>query len=169
MTEIVGPAAVKATARSLGVKSRLNAYFAIGLGAEAVNPLELARAYAAFPTGSASTSRSSATSPERSSGSSSPTESGRRTSSTRVRSAEDDGANGELLLQQSSDQEQGDALRSPTAGSRQDGTTENYGDGGSSVHAATRGGRLGRPYPDTLKPMLTEYQGEPVAGGSFPP
>ena len=23
-------------------------------------------------------------------------------------------------------------------------------------------------YPDTLKPMLTEYQGEPVAGGTFP-
>ena len=49
LTQLVGPRAVAATARRLGIKSRLNPYFAIGLGAESVNPLELARAFSVFP------------------------------------------------------------------------------------------------------------------------
>ena len=48
LTRIVGPANVARTAHQLGIKSRLPSYFAIGLGAEAVNPLEMARAFAAF-------------------------------------------------------------------------------------------------------------------------
>src|SRR5207237_10759852 len=38
-------------AQRLGVRSRLNGYFSIGLGAEAVNPLEMARAYSTFADG----------------------------------------------------------------------------------------------------------------------
>ena len=48
LTQLVGPKNVAATAHALGVRSHLNGYFSIGLGAEAVNPLEMARAYATF-------------------------------------------------------------------------------------------------------------------------
>src|SRR5207249_9459099 len=51
LTQLVGPGAVARTARSLGITSPLKNYFAIGLGAEAVNPLEMARAFSAFANG----------------------------------------------------------------------------------------------------------------------
>ena len=35
----------------MGIRSKLDGYFAIGLGAESVNPLELARAYATLAYG----------------------------------------------------------------------------------------------------------------------
>ena len=38
-------------ARNAGIQSKLNSYFAIGLGAEAANPLEMARAYSTFANG----------------------------------------------------------------------------------------------------------------------
>src|SRR5262249_30712711 len=51
LTKLVGPAAIRSTAQSLGITSPLQNYYAIGLGAEAVNPLEMARAYSAFANG----------------------------------------------------------------------------------------------------------------------
>src|SRR6266516_54588 len=53
LTQLVGPAAVVQTAKRLGIASPLKSYFAIGLGAEAVNPLEMARAFSAFANGGA--------------------------------------------------------------------------------------------------------------------
>src|SRR5439155_12220136 len=51
LTQVVGPNAIVKTAKSLGITSPLKSYFAIGLGAEAVNPLEMARAFSAFANG----------------------------------------------------------------------------------------------------------------------
>ena len=51
LTQLVGSKNVAETARRIGIRSKLDGYFAIGLGAEAVNPLELARAYATFAYG----------------------------------------------------------------------------------------------------------------------
>ena len=48
LTQLVGPRAIVRTAKRLGITSPLKSYFAIGLGAEAVNPLEMARAFSAF-------------------------------------------------------------------------------------------------------------------------
>ena len=48
LTSIVGPENVAKMARNAGIRSKLNSYFAIGLGAEAANPLEMARAYSTF-------------------------------------------------------------------------------------------------------------------------
>ena len=48
LTQIVDPKSVVETAHRLGITSPLQGYFSIALGAEAVNPLEMARAYAAF-------------------------------------------------------------------------------------------------------------------------
>src|SRR5439155_15675400 len=51
LTKVVGPASVAKTAHELGITSGLHGYFAIGLGAEPVNPLEMARAFATFANG----------------------------------------------------------------------------------------------------------------------
>ena len=51
LTQLVGSKKVAEMARRLGIRSKLNGFYAIGLGAEAVNPLELARAYATFANG----------------------------------------------------------------------------------------------------------------------
>jgi penicillin-binding protein 1A len=45
LTDLVGPKAIVETAHALGIQSPLDPYFSIGLGSEAVNPLEMARAY----------------------------------------------------------------------------------------------------------------------------
>src|SRR5207248_8896459 len=46
LTRLVGPQNVAAMAQQLGITRHLNPYFAIGLGADPVSPLEMARAYA---------------------------------------------------------------------------------------------------------------------------
>ena len=51
LTRLVGPANVAKTARRLGITRHLNPYFAIGLGADAVSPLEMARAFSTFANG----------------------------------------------------------------------------------------------------------------------
>ena len=51
LTDIVGPKEIVKTAHALGIKSPLDAYFSIGLGSGAVNPLEMARAYATIANG----------------------------------------------------------------------------------------------------------------------
>ncbi|MFL5944902.1 MAG: transglycosylase domain-containing protein, partial [Gaiellaceae bacterium] len=51
LTQLVGSKRVAETAKRLGIRSKLDGYYAIGLGAEAVTPLELARAYATLAHG----------------------------------------------------------------------------------------------------------------------
>src|SRR5439155_6307914 len=51
LTSYVGPQNVARMARRAGIQSKLNSYFAIGLGAEAANPLEMARAFSTFANG----------------------------------------------------------------------------------------------------------------------
>ena len=48
LTKLVGPKAIVKTAHELGIHSELDPYFSIGLGAVAVNPLDMTRAYATF-------------------------------------------------------------------------------------------------------------------------
>ena len=48
LTKLVGPKAIVKTAHELGIRSELDPYFSIGLGAVAVNPLDMTRAYATF-------------------------------------------------------------------------------------------------------------------------
>ena len=51
LTKAVGPNNVVHTAHRLGIASPLRPYLSIGLGAQAVNPLEMARAFSAFANG----------------------------------------------------------------------------------------------------------------------
>ena len=51
LTKFVDPKSIVTMAHDLGVRSELPAYFSIGLGAVAVNPLDMARAYATIANG----------------------------------------------------------------------------------------------------------------------
>src|SRR5205807_8621760 len=53
LTRLVGPPNVAATAHRLGITRHLNPYLAIGLGADPVSPLEMARAFSTFADGGA--------------------------------------------------------------------------------------------------------------------
>ena len=48
LTRLVGPANVAQTAHQLGVTRHLNPYFGIGLGVDAVSPLDMARAFSSI-------------------------------------------------------------------------------------------------------------------------
>jgi penicillin-binding protein 1A len=181
LTQLVGPKRVAATAAKLGVTSKLNGYLSIGLGGEAVNPLELARAYEAFANGGY---RIDVTAP-------------RRALQNRPRVVEEvRAANGDVvdtyhqlshevlsprtaaivndLLRQVIERGTGRraALRGWTTAGKT-GTTENYGDAWfvgytppSGQHGLVVAVWVG--YKATLRPMLTEFHGDPVAGGTYP-
>ena len=172
LTQLVGPGAVARTARRLGVTSRLNPYFSIGLGAQAVNPLELARAYSAFANGGYRIDT--------------------RTFGNRPRVIDEvRKASGEVVLR--NDQVPRQVLTPRTAewvnailqqvigagtGERaalpgwpaagKTGTTENYGDAWFVGYTPQLVTAVWVGYPTELRPMLTEFGGEPVAGGTLP-
>ena len=54
----------------------------------------------------------------------------------------------------------------PVAGKT--GTTENYGDAWFVGYTPDLVTAVWVGYPDELRPMLTEYHGKPVAGGTYP-
>ena len=170
LTAQVGPQNVRRTARALGITSPLDAYFAIGLGVEAVNPLEMARAFATFANGGARIDG---------------TVLGNRPRA--VLSVQDGGivdhndplerqvldSNDAALLTSMLQNvvEEGTGQRAalgdrPAAGKT--GTTENHGDAWFVGYTPQLAAAVWVGYPNKLKPMLTEFEGGPVAGGTFP-
>jgi penicillin-binding protein 1A len=172
LTQLVGPKHVVDTAHKLGVKSQLDDYFAIGLGAEAVNPLELARAFSAFAAGGYRIdgaifgNEPRAVLSVQKLGANEPLRNRvlkrrvlRRTTALTINS----------ILQRVITQGTGRRAAlpdRPAAGKT--GTTENYGDAWFVGYTPELVAAVWVGYPNTLRPMLTEYHGEPVAGGTFP-
>ena len=170
LTALVGPRNVRDTARELGITSKLNGYFAIGLGAEPATPLEMARAYQSFADGGTRVDGSifgnqprvvqeihDGTKLE---------ENGivahRVLTSTQA-------ATINSLLQGVVQSGTGKAAALPgreVAGKT--GTTENYGDAWFVGYTPQYVAAVWVGYPDKLVPMLTEFHGKPVAGGTFP-
>jgi penicillin-binding protein 1A len=170
LTQLVGSKNVAATAKRMGIRNKLDGFYAIGLGAEAVTPLELARAYATLAHG------------------------GRRVDGrifkNRPRVIEEIVQRGK---KQFNTPKAFDALTSTQAGivnsilqkavqfgtgtrarlpnrpvAGKTGTTENYGDAWFVGYTPQLAVAVWVGYPTTLRPMLTEFQGEAVTGGSFP-
>ncbi len=171
LTQLVQPKAVVKAAHDLGITSPLKDYFAIGLGAEAVNPLEMARAYASFADGGNRIDGSifknrprvvltvkGAPGPD----DNKPVEH-RAITETNARIVN-------LILQQVV--QSGTGKRAQLADGRplagKTGTTENYGDAWFVGYTPQLVVAVWVGYPNTLRPMLTEFQGEAVAGGTFP-
>jgi penicillin-binding protein 1A len=172
LTDIVGPKAIVKTAHALGIKSPLDAYFSIGLGFEAVNPLEMARAYATFAND------------------------GRRIDSSlfgdvpRVVEQVDHIRNDRLepnvpklveVLEPGQAELMTDMLENVVrfgTGTRaavpgvevagKTGTTDNYGDAWFVGYTPELVVAVWVGYPDRLRPMLYEFGGDPVAGGTLP-
>ena len=171
LTQLVGSKNVAATAKRLGIRSKLDGYYAIGLGAEAVTPLELARAYATLAHGGrrvdgamlGNRPRVIVKVQERDrTRFNAPTDDFDALSSTQAGMIN-------AMLQKAV--QFGTGKRAylpdrPVAGKT--GTTENYGDAWFVGHTPQLAVAVWVGYPTTLKPMLTEFRGEPVTGGSFP-
>jgi penicillin-binding protein 1A len=173
LTQLVGPPAIVRTARQLGISSPLKSYFAIGLGAEAVNPLEMARSFSAFANGgrridgAAFGDRPRAISVVRNEAG------GIEDNNVPVRRqvlTANTAALVTSLLQ--GVVRAGTGMRAqlsdgrPVAGKT--GTTENYGDAWFVGYTPQLVAAVWVGYPNGLRPMLTEYHGDAVAGGTFP-
>jgi penicillin-binding protein 1A len=166
LTSLVGPQNVAKMARDAGIRSRLNSYFAIGLGAEAANPLEMARAFSTFANGGQRIDGSLLGNQPRA-----VTKIGKRKNepvAERILSPERTAILNSILQKVVT---QGTGRRAalsdrPVAGKT--GTTENYGDAWfvGSIPQLTVAVWVG--YPRELRPMEHEYHGDPVAGGTFP-
>jgi penicillin-binding protein 1A len=172
LTQLVGPQAVVKVAHELGIRSQLDNYFAIGLGAEAVNPLEMARAFAAFASdgyridssifGNEPRAVLSVHDPSKKK----PTEN-RVVPRRKLRRATAETVNS--ILQRVVREGTGRrAALSDRAAAGKTGTTENYGDAWFVGYTPELVVAVWVGDPDKLTPMLTEFHGEPVAGGTFP-
>jgi penicillin-binding protein 1A len=172
LTKLVGPARVAAMAHRLGIVRHLNPYFAIGLGADPVSPLEMARAFSTFANGGARVDGSAF--------------GNRPRAIVLVRNARgalvDDnrpvrrrvlGPNDDALLTSILEgvvrQGTGTHAALPDReAAGKTGTTENYGDAWFVGYTPQLATAVWVGYPKELRPMLTEYHGRPVAGGTFP-
>src|SRR5207249_3390974 len=172
LTRLVGPANVARTARLMGITRHLNPYFAIGLGADPVSPLEMARAFSTFANegrrvdGSTFGNRPRAIA---------------RVSNAQGRIVDDNRPIARTVLTHDEDALLTSILegvvRSGTgkraalrdrAVAGKTGTTENYGDAWFVGYTPQLTTAVWVGYPNKLKPMLTEYHGQAVAGGTFP-
>jgi penicillin-binding protein 1A len=171
LTNLVGPENVVRTARRLGVRSKLRDYFSIGLGAQAVNPLELARAYSSFMRGFRIDGSIFGNQPRSIVSVAEPGKGLRRNEvePKRVLSARTAGLVTSLLQEVV---QQGTGRRAALFDGRQvagkTGTTENYGDAWFVGYTPQLVTAVWVGYPNALRPMLTEFNGDPVAGGTYP-
>ncbi|MDX6516053.1 MAG: penicillin-binding protein [Gaiellaceae bacterium] len=171
LTQLVGPANVAKTAHALGVTSPLNGYFSIGLGAEAVNPLEMARAYSTFANaGTRVDGKLFGNAPRAVLTLQKPGHSliANLVKPVPVLSSENAAIVGQLLQEvvQSGTGTHAQLPDRPVAGKT--GTTENYGDAWFVGYTPQLAVAVWVGYPNKLVPMLTEYHGKAVAGGTFP-
>jgi penicillin-binding protein 1A len=173
LTNVVGPASVAGVAHDMGITTPLQPYFSIGLGGEPATPLEMARAYATLADG------------------------GYRLDSTvfgdqplTVESVARPGkdvvnnytsrhelpwlTNGNAAIE---DQLLRGVLQYGTGTAAQlpgwdvagkTGTTENYGDAWFVGFTPDLVTAVWVGYPNKLVPMLHEYHGHTVEGGTYP-
>jgi penicillin-binding protein 1A len=181
LTKAVGPRNVVHTAHRVGIKSPLKAYLSIGLGAQAVNPLEMARAFSAFANGGFRIDGSLAqirNHPR------AILAVGRKTSTgldCGDRHVECNDRRSRRVLRQETTATldsilqrvvtQGTGLRAvlpdrPAAGKT--GTTEDFGDAWFVGYTPQLVAAVWVGYPNKLVPMTTQFHGEPVAGGTYP-
>ncbi|HYK07224.1 MAG TPA: PBP1A family penicillin-binding protein [Gaiellaceae bacterium] len=170
LTQLVGSKKVAETAKRMGIRSQLDGYYAIGLGAESVTPLELARAYATLAHGGRrADGRIFGNRPRVIE---EVTEDGRKRHNTpkafNALTATQAGVVNSILQKAV---RYGTGKRAylpgrPVAGKT--GTTENYGDAWFVGYTPQLAVAVWVGYPTTLKPMLTEFHGDAVTGGSFP-
>jgi penicillin-binding protein 1A len=181
LTKLLGPGNIADTAHKLGIASPLKPYLSIGLGGQAVNPLEMARAFSAFANGGF---RIDGSIDQLRNHPRAILAVGRKTSAgfgcndrlvtcnkpraRRVLRADTVAAENSILQRVVT---QGTGLRAalpdrPAAGKT--GTTENYGDAWFVGYTPQLVTAVWVGYPNKLVPMTTQFHGDAVAGGTFP-
>jgi penicillin-binding protein 1A len=172
LTHFVGPSDIVKTAHALGIRSELDPYFSIGLGFVAVNPLDMTRAYATFANRGQRVDGSLLGDRPRVVEEVASARTGRIRANRPIARA--------VLTEPEADQltsilqnvvVSGTGKRAalgdrPVAGKT--GTTDNYGDAWFVGYTPQLAVAVWVGYPDELKPMLTEFGGKPVAGGTLP-
>jgi penicillin-binding protein 1A len=172
LTKLVGPPNVAATAHQMGITSHLDPVFSIGLGTQAVNPLEMARAYATFANGGYRIDGHVFGDEPRAITEIDGVDNNVLYSNSPVRRQVLTPAEDELLTQMLEGVVTGGtgtaaALPGWTVAGKT-GTTEQYGDAWFVGYTPQLVTAVWVGYPDKLRPMLTEFHGGPVAGGTFP-
>ena len=172
LTQLVAPAKVATSARRLGITRHLNPYFAIGLGADPVSPLEMARAFSTFADDGARVDGAAFGNRPRAIA---------RIRNPRGALIEDNRPIRRQVLDSNQDAlltsilegvvQSGTGKRAalpdrPVAGKT--GTTENFGDAWFVGYTPQLATAVWVGYPNKLVPMLTQFHGQAVAGGTFP-
>jgi penicillin-binding protein 1A len=172
LTRDVGPENVVATAHAVGITGPLQGYFAIGLGVEPVSVLEMARAYATFANGGVRVDGTVTGDQPR--------------VVTKIENDADkivyaNVPKGKRALSPEIDALLTQLLEGVVTGGTgtaaqlpgrvvagKTGTTENYGDAWFCGYTPQLVTCVWVGYPDRLRPMLTDFHGGPVVGGSYP-
>jgi penicillin-binding protein 1A len=172
LTQLVGPKAIVKTAHDLGIRSALDPYFSIGLGAVAVNPLDMTRAYATFANRGVRVDGSLTKDRPRVIERVEFARTGRVAENRPVGKASLTTGEADLLTSilarvvTSGTGKRAALDDRPAAGKT--GTTDNYGDAWFVGYTPQLAVAVWVGYPDQLKPMLTEFGGKPVSGGTLP-
>ncbi|HVC87513.1 MAG TPA: PBP1A family penicillin-binding protein [Gaiellaceae bacterium] len=170
LTALVGPSNVATTARRLGITTPLQGYFAIGLGAEPATPLEMARAYASFADGGSRIDGSIFGNQPRAVDEI--TIGGKVDVNRPVYVPVLTSTQAEVVNQLLQGVVQGGtgtaAAIAGHAVAGKTGTTENYGDAWFVGYTPQIVAAVWVGYPNSLVPMLTQFHGHPVVGGTFP-
>ena len=172
LTRLVGPKAIVKTAHALGIRSELDPYFSIGLGAVAVNPLDMTRAYATFANGGQRIDGSLLGDRPRVIDTVEFARDGQTRENRPVEREVLTESEAGLLTSILEDVVVSGTGRRAALGDRpaagKTGTTDNYGDAWFVGYTPQLAVAVWVGYPDALKPMLTEFGGKPVAGGTLP-
>jgi penicillin-binding protein 1A len=170
LTALVGPKRVAATARRAGVTGKLSGFYSIGLGGEPASPLDMARAYGAFADGGyridgalmGNTPRAIETIRVK----------GKTLVNAPVKEPVLDRNLTAIVNQLLQDVvRSGTGRRAALPGwsvAGKTGTTSNYGDAWFVGYTPQLVTAVWVGYPTRLVPMLTDFHGDSVAGGTFP-
>ncbi len=172
LTKVVGPSNVARTAHELGITSPLDGVFSIGLGSQAVNPLEMARAYGTFANGGYNVSGKVFDNQPRAITTIKDVNGNVIYDNQPARKRVMSGVDAALLTQLLEGVITGGTGTAAALPNRQvagkTGTTENYGDAWFVGYTPQLVAAVWVGYPKGLRPMLSEFHGRPVAGGTFP-
>jgi penicillin-binding protein 1A len=173
LTKVVGPAHVAVTAHQMGITGRLDPVFSIGLGTQAVNPLEMARSYGTFADGGFRIDGKVFGDEPRAITKVDGIDGKTLYDNTPVRKQVLSSAEDELLTQMlegvvTSGTGKAAALPGGWTVAGKTGTTENFGDAWFVGYTPQLVTAVWVGYPDRLRPMLTEFHGAAVAGGTYP-
>jgi len=179
LTRLVGPKSIVRVAHRAGITSPLRGYFSLGLGAQAVNPLEMARAFAAFANGGSrvdgtitgNAPRAIVAVGNKDANDVECTKPNVRCNNVVARRALSPSTAAAVTSILQGVVREGTGVRAalpdrPAAGKT--GTTENYGDAWFVGYTPQLVAAVWVGYPNELVPMETQFNDEPVAGGTYP-